>query len=35
VKRTAPPQILPNPPAVAFKDTIWKGVADFYRVNLQ
>jgi hypothetical protein len=35
VKRTAPPQILPNPSAVAFKDTIWKGVADFYRANLQ
>jgi hypothetical protein len=35
VKRTASPQILPNPPAVAFKDAIWKSVADFYRANLR
>lgn len=35
VKRAAPPEILPNPPAVAFKDAIWKSAADFYRANLQ
>ena len=33
VKRSAPPEILPNPPAVAFKDAIWKSVADLYRAN--
>lgn len=30
-KRTAPPIILPDPPAIAFKNAIWKSVADFYR----
>jgi hypothetical protein len=30
-KRGAPPDILPNPPVAAFKDTIWKNVADLYR----
>jgi hypothetical protein len=33
VKQTAPPEILPDPPAVAFKDAIWKSVADLYRAN--
>lgn len=30
-KRAAPPDILPNPPVAAFKDAIWKNVADLYR----
>lgn len=30
-KTTAPPAILPSPAVVAFKDTIWKNVADLYR----
>ena len=30
-KRAAPPDILPNPPVTAFKDAIWKNVADLYR----
>jgi hypothetical protein len=34
VKRTAPPEILPDPPAIAFKDAIWKNVAELYR-NIQ
>ena len=30
-KRAAPPDILPNPPVTAFKDAIWKNVAELYR----
>ena len=30
-KRAAPQDILPNPPVTAFKDAIWKNVADLYR----
>lgn len=30
-KRTAPPDILPDPPVTAFKDAIWKNIADLYR----
>lgn len=30
-KRTAPPEILPNPSVTAFKDVIWKNIADLYR----
>ena len=32
-KRSAPPTILPSPPAVAFKDAIWRSVAALYRGN--
>lgn len=32
-KRDAPPDILPNPPAIAFKDAIWKNIANLYRVS--
>jgi LssY C-terminus len=31
-KRAAPPDMLPNPPVTAFKDAIWKNVAELYRV---
>jgi LssY C-terminus len=31
VTRTAPPEILPDPPATVLKDAIWKSVAEFYR----
>jgi hypothetical protein len=30
-KTTAPPEILPSPAVVQFKDAIWKNVADLYR----
>ncbi len=30
-KTTAPPAILPSPPAVQFKDMIWNNIADLYR----
>jgi len=32
-KRGAPPLILPSPNAVAFKDVIWKNVADLFRTG--
>jgi hypothetical protein len=31
MKRSSPPEILPNPPVTAFKDAIWKNIADLYR----
>jgi hypothetical protein len=30
-KRSAPPQMLPSPSVVAFKDAIWKNVAGLFR----
>ena len=30
-KRTTPPDILPNPPVIAFKDEIWKSIANLYQ----
>ncbi|MBI3700940.1 MAG: LssY C-terminal domain-containing protein [Afipia sp.] len=30
-KRSAPPQILPDPPVTKFKDAIWKSVSGLYR----
>jgi hypothetical protein len=35
VKTNAPPELLPSPPAVQFKDEIWKSVADLYRDGKQ
>jgi hypothetical protein len=34
VKHAGPPEILPSPPAVVFKDAIWQGVADLYRKSV-
>ncbi len=33
IKRDSPPEILPSPPVVAFKDAIWKNLEDFYRAS--
>jgi hypothetical protein len=30
-RQIGPPAILPNPPAVAFKDQIWKATASLFR----
>ena len=30
-KRFAPPDILPNPPVIAFKDMIWKSISNLYQ----
>ena len=33
LKRNSPPEVLPSPPVVAFKDTIWKNLEGLYRAS--